>query len=141
MLCPRCRQQMEAPVYRHGPIVLDWGRLEVLVEGERTPRLHMQVMMLLRLLMENSGRVVTRELVWHEICPDALPTSVNVIASRLRRALGRHGNLLRTIPTIGLVLDEEPVKQKRSPRADYYCEYQRRYRLRKAAVRSQDAHA
>lgn len=103
MLCPRCRAEMEPPVYEYGPIRLDVGRHIVTVNGGQI-HLAPQQFRLLLLLIERPEEVVSQHDLWYGVSQEAEPQIVHVITARLRRSLGRAGRMIRSVPRFGLML-------------------------------------
>jgi two-component system phosphate regulon response regulator PhoB len=70
---------------------------------------------LLQVLMENAGRVCTRERLTQRVWgddKDVLPTTVNVSVRRLREALNRGGrpDLIRSVRSSGYILEPPPER-------------------------------
>lgn len=96
-------------VLRIDPVEIDFDARRVRVHGRavHVPERELQV---LTLLMQNAGRVVTREdllhQVWHTDTPD-VHKSIEVHINRLRRRLGptRAESTIRTVRGYGYIFD------------------------------------
>jgi DNA-binding response OmpR family regulator len=95
-----------------GPVVVDFANLE-LRKGETTIRLTLLETMLLKLLVEKRGQVVTKaeilERVWN-LNPDTETRAVDNFVMRLRRHLeedARNPRLLETVRGVGYRLSAE----------------------------------
>jgi len=109
----RAPAEDQAPV-RVGEAEVDFANLE-LRKGADTVRLTLLEAMLLKLLVERRGQVVTKaeilERVWN-LNPDTETRAVDNFVMRLRRHLeedSRNPRLLQTVRGVGYRLLEEPV--------------------------------
>lgn len=97
-------------VYRFGRFVLDTSRGAVLApDGTEVP-LRPKSFALLRLLVENAGRLLDRDTIMAAVWPDVTVTddSITQCVRELRRALGDDAQrLIRTLPKRGYILDVE----------------------------------
>jgi DNA-binding winged helix-turn-helix (wHTH) protein/tetratricopeptide (TPR) repeat protein len=103
-------------IYRFGGFVLDSGN-EALqtAEGVAIP-LRPKSLELLRLMVENAGRVVGRAMIMEALWPNIFVTDDNITQCILdiRRALGHEArDLLRTLPRRGYIFEAGAVR--RSP--------------------------
>jgi len=92
---------LEQPIgYRFGSFILDlgWGGL-IAVDGKEKP-LRPKSFGLLRLLVENAGRIQTRDKIMTELWPNLFVTENNITQCirDIRRALGAEG--YETLQTI-----------------------------------------
>jgi DNA-binding winged helix-turn-helix (wHTH) protein len=90
--------------YRFGSFTLDleWGGL-LAVTGDEIP-LRPKSFALLRLLVENAGRVLTRDAIMTQLWPDLFVTENNITQCihDIRRALGSEASqILQTLPRRG----------------------------------------
>jgi adenylate cyclase len=90
--------------YRFGSFTLDleWGGL-LSVTGNEIP-LRPKSFALLRLLVENAGRVLTRDAIMTQLWPDLFVTENNITQCihDIRRALGSEASqILQTLPRRG----------------------------------------
>lgn len=108
----RIRQQ---PV-RTSPIVLDAARHECRIDGELIP-ISVKEWDFLFLLNQHTGRLVSyqaiKQTVWSErplhsgdLAPDVSMDEINTLIYRLRRKLGKHADLIRTVRAQGCMLEE-----------------------------------
>jgi two-component system response regulator QseB len=111
-LCARARALVRrstgraAPAISHGNIVLDPAAHTVLFEGENVV-LPPREFMLLELLLENTGKVMSRERLEQSLYgwdTDVDSNSVEVHVHHLRKKLG--SNLIRTVRGIGYMIDK-----------------------------------
>jgi DNA-binding winged helix-turn-helix (wHTH) protein len=90
--------------YRFGSFTLDleWGGL-LAVTGDEIP-LRPKSFSLLRLLVENAGRILTRDAIMTQLWPDLFVTENNITQCihDIRRALGSEASqILQTLPRRG----------------------------------------
>ncbi len=100
-------QAAPAELIKAGPLVMDATRHEVLA-GEEVLDLTPKEFNLLRLLMENAGRVLTQDMILDRIWGhDYFGSSkaVNVYIKKLRAKLGVYASLIRNIRGIGYKLE------------------------------------
>lgn len=95
-------------VYRFGDLILDLGSETLRTTAGAPVALRLKSFSLLRLLVENSGRLVTREAIMEGLWPNLFVTDDNITqcVGDVRRALGpqlRH--LLRTLQGRGYLFD------------------------------------
>lgn len=111
-LCARARALVRrstgraAPAIRHGNIVLDPAAHTVLFKGENVV-LPPREFMLLELLLENTGKVMSRERLEQSLYgwdKDVDSNSVEVHVHHLRKKFG--SNLIRTVRGIGYMIDK-----------------------------------
>jgi two-component system KDP operon response regulator KdpE len=115
----RLRQRGRSEV---GPLVIDFGRHRVVVDGERVHVTPNEFLILAR-LMRSAGTLVTsaellaavwgRDYALHPSDASARFVAANghllrVNLSRIRTRLGSAGWLIQTIPSVGYVLTDEP---------------------------------
>ena len=94
-------------IFRFGRYVLDLRRGCLLVD-EREVALRPKSFGLLRYLVENAGRLVTKDELLEAIWPDVTVTdeSISRCMSDVRHALGDNGHhIVRTVPRRGYLLD------------------------------------
>ena len=94
-----------SPIYRFGAFRLDVGERQLLCEGRAVP-LRMKVFDTLCMLVEHSGRLLTKHELMERIWPDAAveENNLNHNISTLRRALGEQATgqqFIETVPRIG----------------------------------------
>ena len=91
-----------------GPLSVDFARHEVKVKG-RTVKLATKEFLLLSLLLESDGKVLSREsllqTIWEHDAGLELDTrTVDQHVARLRRKLGSAAELIETVPNFGYKL-------------------------------------
>ena len=90
-------------VFRVGGLEVDTGRVKVFVEG-REVRLTPSEFKILCFLIENCGKVVTRERIIEEVkgpYGDVTERSVDVHIKHIRDKLGSYGKLIKTVRGFG----------------------------------------
>lgn len=91
-----------------GPLVVDFEGRRVRVDGE-TLALTARELAIVELLAQRRGRIVSRDhlvdSLWGE-SSESVRASVDVLIGRIRRKLGAHAALLRTVRGVGYVLGE-----------------------------------
>src|SRR5262249_8130821 len=95
-------------VYRFGDLILDLASETLRTTGSLRVALRAKSLLLLRLLVENSGRLVTREAIMEALWPNLFVTDDNITqcVGDVRRALGPHlRHLLRTLQRRGYLFD------------------------------------
>ncbi len=108
----RLRQQGETPVFRHGALLVDLARREVMLRGEHV-KLSPKEYDLLRLLVQHAGKVVTQRQILGEIWgPAHVEDSqyLRVYIGQLRQKLeddATKPTLIATEPGVGYRLVEE----------------------------------
>jgi TolB-like protein len=105
---------------RFGGCVLDDGRGVLTAPGGAETALRPKTHELLRLLLQNAGRVVTRAEILDAVWPDIHVTddSITQCVTEIRRALGEQGQgLLRTMPRRGYLLEAEVATEAARPPA------------------------
>ncbi len=93
---------------RFGACVLDVTRAVLAAPDGTEAQLRPKTLELLRLLLANAGRIVTREELLDRVWPDVFVTddSITQCISEIRRAMGPLGSaLLRTMPRRGYILE------------------------------------
>lgn len=93
---------------RFGACVLDVARAVLTAPDGSEAQLRPKTLELLRLLLANAGRVVTREQLLDRVWPGVFVTddSITQCISEIRRAMGSVGPaLLRTMPRRGYILE------------------------------------
>jgi DNA-binding winged helix-turn-helix (wHTH) protein len=115
---------IERPVYRFGTFALDCAR-EMLRRADGTPvALRPKSFALLLLLVENAGRVVTRDTIMGALWPNLFVTDDNITQCVLdiRRALGSEScGLLKTVTRRGYAFEADTVRQDCGPFAPSIC--------------------
>ena len=78
-------------VYRFGPFQLDVNERRLLRDDVLVP-LRLKAFETLRMLVENAGRLVTKEALLRQVWPDAMveENNINANVSILRKALGEN---------------------------------------------------
>ena len=92
-------------VYRFGPFQLDVNERRLLRDDVLVP-LRLKAFETLRMLVENAGRLVTKEALLRQVWPDAMveENNINANVSILRKALGEDANgqsYIETVPRVG----------------------------------------
>jgi len=92
-------------VYKFGPFELDTPERRLLRDGVQVP-LRLKAFETLRMLVENAGRLVTKEAMLRQVWPDAMveENNINANVSILRKALGEDANgqsYIETVPRVG----------------------------------------
>ncbi len=95
----------DAPVYEFGAFRLEVRERRLTRDGRRVP-LRTKAFDTLRVLVEHSGRLLTKDELMQAIWPDAVveENNLNHTISVLRRALGEHaaaGSCIETVPRVG----------------------------------------
>jgi DNA-binding winged helix-turn-helix (wHTH) protein len=105
-------------VYRFGAFALDHGNEELRkADGSRIP-LRGKSFALLRLMLENAGRLLERDTIMEALWPNIVVSddSITQCVIDVRRALGRESrHLLRTVPRRGYIFEAEVVRQEPKP--------------------------
>lgn len=109
--------------FRFGTFVLDVGR-GTLHQGEEPVKLRPQSFEVLRILIENHGRLVLKSRLIESVWPGVIVTdgSLTQCVADIRRAVGdRERTLIQTVPRRGYVFNEpvhdhDPPPDRRSPR-------------------------
>ena len=96
---------VSGPAYDFGPFRLEVGERRLLHEGRAVP-LRTKVFDTLRVLVEHSGRLLTKRELMQSIWPDAIveENNLNHNISTLRRALGEQATgqrYIETVPRVG----------------------------------------
>jgi adenylate cyclase len=88
-------------VYQFGPFQLDVPERRLLRDGTQVP-LRLKAFETLRVLVENAGRLVTKETLLKQVWSDAVveENNINANVSILRKALGQDGNGQSFIETV-----------------------------------------
>lgn len=103
----RRRRPPEEPILRAGSIEVDLAGWSVSVDGKQV-RLTRREFLLLRVLIESKGRVLSREELLSKVWPPGIerPTrTVDVHVGRLRRKLGTAGRYIITVRSVGFRFD------------------------------------
>jgi len=104
-------------VYRFGGFSLDLARGALLAAGGEVVPLRPKSFVLLRLFVENAGRLLTRDAINQAIWVDVVVTDdgITQCVHDIRRALNDSSQqILRTVPRRGFIFDAEVVtKEKR----------------------------
>jgi DNA-binding winged helix-turn-helix (wHTH) protein len=103
-------------VYRFGSFVLDLEQGALLAADGREMRLRPKSFALLRLLVENTGRLLSHEAVMEAIWPNVFVTENNITQCihDIRRVLGSDAHrVLRTRPRRGYLFTSEVVSEAR----------------------------
>ena len=95
----------DAGIYQFGGYLLDVPERRLLREGVEIPLAH-KVFSTLRMLLENAGRLLTREQLLERVWPDATVEegNLNHVISILRKTLGEPANgeaYIETLPRVG----------------------------------------
>src|SRR3954452_6966993 len=97
-------------IYRFDRFTLDLARGALLAEDGAELPLRPKSFALLRLMVENAGRLLDRDAIMAAVWPDVFVTddSITQCVRDIRRALGDEaGRLLRTVPRRGYLLAAE----------------------------------
>jgi adenylate cyclase len=102
---PRLCMPSRTGVYQFGPFQLDAPERRLLRDGVQV-RLRLKAFETLRMLVENAGRLVTKEALLRQVWPDAMveENNINANVSILRKALGEDANgqsYIETVPRVG----------------------------------------
>jgi len=102
---PRLCMPSRTGVYHFGPFQLDATERRLLRDGVQVP-LRLKAFETLRMLVENAGRLVTKEALLRQVWPDAMveENNINANVSILRKALGEDANgqsYIETVPRVG----------------------------------------
>jgi len=92
-----------------GAVVVDFEARRVRVDGVALP-LTGRELAIVELLAERRGRIVTRDHLIDALWGDgkqSVRASVDVLVARIRRKLGAHARLLRTVRGLGYILGDE----------------------------------
>lgn len=94
-----------SPIYQFGPFRLEVGERRLLADGRQVP-LRTKVFDTLRVLVEQSGRLLTKHELMQRIWPDTVveENNLNHNVSTLRRALGEQvtgQRYIETVPRVG----------------------------------------
>ena len=90
-------------------LVLDIGKKKVIIDGEETPLTKKEFEILL-LLLQNKGRVFSREDILHRIWSDevyVLDRTIDVNITRLRKKIGAYGKCIVTRLGYGYCFEAE----------------------------------
>ncbi len=98
-----------------GPLVIDLAAYEATIDGEPLVIQPQQFRVLIA-LGKHAGQVLSREQLMEMAFEDPCAVDargVDIAVFRLRRALGQHAEMVRTVPRIGykLVLTESAARQ------------------------------
>jgi DNA-binding response OmpR family regulator len=108
LMADRAADQHE--VLRYGPLVLMIAAHQATIDGTSLD-LSRSEFALLAILLRNPGRVFSRsyllETIWNESSPSS-DRSIDNIVLRLRKKLGRVGDVIETIWGVGYRLRQEP---------------------------------
>jgi DNA-binding winged helix-turn-helix (wHTH) protein/Flp pilus assembly protein TadD len=98
---------VRAPAWRIGDIAFDATTGVLRDAGGRETALRPKTALLLRVLAGRAGQVMSRDALMDAVWPGVAVTddSLTQCVAELRRALGPHAHLLRTLPKRGYVLD------------------------------------
>jgi adenylate cyclase len=105
-------------VYRFGTFVLDSGNEALRTNEGVSISLRPKSFALLRLMVENAGRLLARETIMEALWPNIFVTDDNITqcVQDVRRALGHDGrHLLRTIRRRGYIFEAGAVWQEPGP--------------------------
>ena len=97
-----------APELRHGDLVIDLASLSVTRSNEVIP-LSRREFALLHILLENAGKVLSRERLEESLYAwkdEVESNAVEVHIHRIRKKLG--SELIRTIRGVGYIVDKSP---------------------------------
>lgn len=106
-LLRRRGSSLQSPVIQVGDLVLNPVRREVKCKGEKldiTPR----EFAILEILMERAGQVVSRTLLWESVWESHSEPNSNVVdvnVGYLRKKLGNHSQIIKTVRGSGYLLD------------------------------------
>jgi DNA-binding winged helix-turn-helix (wHTH) protein/TolB-like protein/Tfp pilus assembly protein PilF len=101
-------------IYRFGDLVLDLGNETLRVAGGTSVTLRPKSFALLRLLIENAGRLVTRDMIMKVLWPQVFVTddSITQCVLDIRRALGDLHVYLKTVRRRGYIFEPDVVRQE-----------------------------
>jgi DNA-binding winged helix-turn-helix (wHTH) protein/TolB-like protein len=105
-------------VYRFGNFVLDPGNEALRTSDGVSIPLRPKSFSLLRLMVENSGRLLARETIMETLWPNIFVADDNITqcVQDVRRALGNDGrHMLRTIRRRGYIFEAGAVRQELGP--------------------------
>ena len=110
-------------IYKFGPFQFDATERRLLRDGVQVP-LRLKTFETLRMLVENAGRLVTKEALLRQVWPDAMveENNINANVSILRKALGEDANgqsYIETVPRVGYRFVAQ-VTQISSPQSANY---------------------
>jgi pimeloyl-ACP methyl ester carboxylesterase/DNA-binding winged helix-turn-helix (wHTH) protein len=107
------------PAYRFGPFALDVAAGRLTREG-REIKLRPKVYAVLRLLIENEGRLVSKDALFETVWPGrfASDDSLCRALTDVRAALGEHAGLVATVPKRGYRFDGVQLPKDGCPSAD-----------------------
>lgn len=111
-----CQMTMDATEARRsefGPLRIDASRSELFVDGNAV-EISSRAFDIVRLLVEASGKLVTKEEIMRRVWRGTTvgENSIQVAVSTLRKGLGPHGGLIRTISGRGYRLADTVVKAR-----------------------------
>ena len=95
---PKAEQASEHHYLTYEGLTLDMDRKECMVDGTKIPFTRIEFE-LLALLLNSQGQVLTREAILHAVWPSdavVLGRTVDVNITRIRKKIGRYGNMIRT---------------------------------------------
>jgi adenylate cyclase len=104
--------------YRFGGLTLDLGRGALLTTDRRELPLRPKSFALLRLLVENAGRLLSRDAIMEAIWPDVFVSDDNITQCirDIRSALGADAQqMLRTLPRRGYVFTSDVIAIPAAP--------------------------
>lgn len=107
----RAEPKSESAEYRVGSLYVCPERHEILVDGERV-QLTYKEFLLLCLLLENKGRVMTREVLMDKVWGLGVERenrTLDVHIRTLRSKLGSAGKLIETVRGMGYRLEDHPA--------------------------------
>src|SRR4051794_6265548 len=102
-------ERSPCPAYRFGRFTLDLARGVLVDDGAELP-LRPKSFALLRLFLENAGRLLDRDTIMAAVWPDVVVTdeSIAQCVRDIRKVLGDEGQrTLRTVPRRGYRFDAE----------------------------------
>lgn len=101
-------------IYRFGNLVLDLGNETLRTSGGTPVTLRPKSFALLRLLIENAGHLVTRDMIMEVLWPRVFVTddSITQCVLDIRRALGGVHGHLKTVRRRGYIFEPDVLRQE-----------------------------
>lgn len=108
-LLRRSSSDLSAEMIEAGPLSINVPSREALLDGEPLDLTTTEYDLLV-VLARRAGRVQKREVLVEDLRGigfDSFDRSVDVLVSRLRRKLGKHGTMIKTVRGLGYLLSQE----------------------------------